>query len=228
MKSYEPAMRHLIDSYIRAEESEKVSEFDDLSLIQLIVERGEAAVDALPEGIKSNEEAVAETIDNNVGRLMIDKNPINPKYYDKMSELLAELIKDRRKHAISYKEYLKRVVELAKQAENPSSDIEYPTSIDSPAKKALFDNLDNDEALAVSVDQAIRRGVKDDWHGNKMKTKRIRFEIEEVINGASADISSQWGGQADVTKNQHEGYTTSKREELVEMILKLAENQDEY
>ena len=221
-------MRHLIDSYIRAEESEKVSEFDDLSLIQLIVERGEAAVDALPEGVKSNEEAVAETIDNNVGRLMIDKNPINPKYYDKMSELLAELIKDRRKQAISYKEYLKRVVELAKQAENPSADIEYPASIDSPAKKALFDNLNNDEALAVSVDDAIRRGIKDDWRGHKMKTKRIRNEIEKVINGVAAGVASQWGGQADVAKSDHEGYSTSKREELVEMILKLAENQDEY
>ena len=42
MKMYEPAMRHLIDTYIRAEESEKVSAFDDLTLVELIVERGEA------------------------------------------------------------------------------------------------------------------------------------------------------------------------------------------
>jgi type I restriction enzyme R subunit len=40
LKLYEPAMRHLIDTYIRAEDSVKVSEFDDLSLVQLIVERG--------------------------------------------------------------------------------------------------------------------------------------------------------------------------------------------
>ena len=50
LKMYEPAMRHLIDTYIRAEESEKVSAFDDLSLVQLIVERGAEAVDALPDG----------------------------------------------------------------------------------------------------------------------------------------------------------------------------------
>ena len=47
LKMYEPAMRHLIDTYIRAEQSEKVSAFDDVSLIQLIVERGVGAVDAL-------------------------------------------------------------------------------------------------------------------------------------------------------------------------------------
>ena len=44
MKMYEPAMRHLLDTYIRAEESEKLSVFDDLTLVQLIVERGEDAV----------------------------------------------------------------------------------------------------------------------------------------------------------------------------------------
>jgi type I restriction enzyme, R subunit len=41
MKMYEPAMRHLLDTYIRAEESEKLSAFDDMTLVQLIVERGE-------------------------------------------------------------------------------------------------------------------------------------------------------------------------------------------
>lgn len=48
LKLYEPAMRHLIDAYIRAEESEKISAFDDMTLIQLIVERGEGAINALP------------------------------------------------------------------------------------------------------------------------------------------------------------------------------------
>ena len=92
LKSYEPAMRHLIDSYIRAEESEKISQFDDLSLIELIVERDADVTDALPEGIRKYKEAVAETIENNVRKLIIDENSINPKYYDKMSELLDELI----------------------------------------------------------------------------------------------------------------------------------------
>ena len=69
LKAYEPAMRHLIDTYIRAEESEKISAFDDMSLIQLIVERGPDAVDALPKGIKQSEEAVAETIENNCAQV---------------------------------------------------------------------------------------------------------------------------------------------------------------
>src|SRR5438552_16248890 len=83
MKMYEPAMRHLLDTYIRAEESEKLSAFDDLTLVQLIVERGEVAVDSLPKGIRGNREAMAETIENNVRRLIIDEMAVNPKYYEK-------------------------------------------------------------------------------------------------------------------------------------------------
>ena len=56
LKMYEPAMRHLLDTYIRAEESEQLSGFDDLTLVQLIVERGEKAVEELPEGIRKSRE----------------------------------------------------------------------------------------------------------------------------------------------------------------------------
>jgi type I restriction enzyme R subunit len=65
LKQYEPAMRHLIDSYIAAEESEKVSAFDDFSLVELLVKDGKVALDKLPENIKKNKEAMAETIENN-------------------------------------------------------------------------------------------------------------------------------------------------------------------
>jgi type I restriction enzyme R subunit len=108
LKMYEPAMRHLIDTYIRAEESEKISTFDDTSLVQLIVERGEDAVDSLPKGLRQNKEAVAETIENNVRRLIIDEQPINPKYYEKMSQLLDALIAQRRQAALDYQKYLQQ------------------------------------------------------------------------------------------------------------------------
>ena len=119
LKMYEPAMRHLIDTYIRAEESEKISAFDDMSLIQLIVERGAEAVDALPKGIRESKEAVAETIENNVRKLIIDERPINPKYYDTMSELLDALIEQRKQHAMDYEKYLAEIVALDEKGEKP-------------------------------------------------------------------------------------------------------------
>ena len=150
LKMYEPAMRHLIDTYIRAEESEKISAFDDMTLIQLIVERGADAVNALPKGIRKNEEAVAETIENNVRKLIIDETPVNPKYYEKMSELLDALIEQRRKGAMSYKEYLEKIVELTKKATMPGGGPGgYPASVKTAAQRALYDNLDKDEALGA-------------------------------------------------------------------------------
>ena len=63
-----------------------------MTLVQLVVERGEAAIDSLPGGIRQNRDAVAETIENNVRRIIIDEMAVNPKYYEKMSELLDALI----------------------------------------------------------------------------------------------------------------------------------------
>jgi type I restriction enzyme R subunit len=181
LKMYEPAMRHLIDTYIRAEESEKISAFDDMSLIQLIVERGEDAIGSLPKGIREKKEAVAETIENNLRKVIIDEQPINPKYYEKMSKLLDALIAERREQALKYEEYLAKIVALTKKAQDPASGTDYPESLNTPAKRALYDNLDKDEALAVALDAEIRQTKKDDWRGNKFKEKEVRIAVRKHV-----------------------------------------------
>jgi len=200
LKMYEPAMRHLIDTYIRAEESEKVSAFDDISLIQLIVERGPNAVDALPRGIRENREAVAETIENNVRRLIIDEQPINPKYYEKMSELLDALIEQRKQEAIDYQGYLEKIVELTKRAKNPTVGESYPRALNTPAKRALYDNLGMNEALALEVDRAVRGSRQDDWRSNAVKVKKVRIAIKAVFKGDEA-LTDQI---LELVKNQHD------------------------
>ncbi|MFU0783635.1 MAG: hypothetical protein ACFWT2_11220 [Thermoanaerobacterium thermosaccharolyticum] len=83
-------MRHLIDNYIGAEESKKLSAFEDMTLIDLIVNKGIGAIDELPEDIKKNKDAAAETIENNMRRCIVDEMVTNPKYYERMSILLDE------------------------------------------------------------------------------------------------------------------------------------------
>lgn len=73
-------MRHLLDAYIRADESRKISAFNDMTLIQLIVERGPDALNAVLNGLAKNEAAMSEAIENNMRKLIIDEQPINPKY----------------------------------------------------------------------------------------------------------------------------------------------------
>ena len=189
LKMYEPAMRHLLDTYIRAEESEELSTFDDLTLVELIVERGDAAVDVLPEGIRKNPEAIAETIVNNVRRLIIDEMATNPRYYERMSELLDALILQRKQEAIDYKDYLSRIVALTEEVSNPQTQSSYPSSIDSAALRALFDNLqvrgptlsydaeplvETKAAKALAIDRAIRSVKKADWRGNRLKEREVR------------------------------------------------------
>lgn len=100
-------------------ELQRQSRFNDLTLVQLIVERGEAAFDVLPENLRSDREAMAETIENNIRRLIIDEMAVNPKYYEKMSQLLDALIKQGKQEAMNYKAYLARVVELSKRVSQP-------------------------------------------------------------------------------------------------------------
>lgn len=200
LKMYEPAMRHLIDTYIKAEESQKISAFDDMSLIKLIVDQGPAAIASLPDRIRNNEGAVAETIENNVRKLIIDEQPINPKYYEKMSELLDELIELRRQKAIDYQEYLKRIADLTKQAHDPSMGGTYPQAMNTLAKRALYDNLDKDEALVLAVDAAVRENRQDDWRGNTFKTRKVKLAIKEVVGGDEAKADSI----LELVKQQHE------------------------
>jgi type I restriction enzyme, R subunit len=181
LKRFEPAMRHLIDSYIRADESEKVSEFDDLSLIQLIVEREEGAILSLPENIQKDKEAVAETIENNLRKVIIEEAPTNPLYFEKMSVILDELILERKREAFDYKKYLQKIIELTKKVTRPSKTAEYPNVLDTNAKRALYDNLGKDEALAVLMDETVKYNKQADFRGNKLKEKKIKIAIKHII-----------------------------------------------
>ena len=199
LKVYEPAMRHLIDTYVRAEDSEKISAFDDMSLVQMIVERGVDALDNLPKGIRENKEAVAETIENNLRKVIIDEQPINPKYYEKMSELLDTLIKQRREEALEYEQYLAKIMALAQQIQTPAGGTDYPSTLNSSAKRALYDNLGKDEDLAIAVDYAVLTSKKDDWRGHKVKEKEVRYAVKRVLNDdALAEIIFE------LVKNQHD------------------------
>ena len=180
LKAYEPAMRHLIDTYISAEESKVISSFDDMSLVELIVERGENAIEKLPSGIRRNRHAVAETIENNLRKVIHDERPINPRYYENMSQLLDELIAQRRQEALEYEEYLAMIVELTRQIKRPN-ETKYPKTLDTRAKRALYDNLDQDEELAMVLDYEVIYTKKDDWRGNRIKEKEVLFAIKKHI-----------------------------------------------
>ncbi len=187
MKLYEPAMRHLLDTYIRAENSEVVTDFSEFGLIDLIVNNGLAVLDSMPASIRANEEAMAETIENNMRKVIIDEQSVNPKYYERMSELLDALIEERRQQAIDYKEYLEKVKALSAQIVNAGgiNPNAYPKSLNTPAKKALYDNLDQNEELAIRIDTAVRHTKKADWIGSRVKEREVAAAINQELNDES-------------------------------------------
>ena len=179
-KQYEAGMRFLLDTYIQAEASQVVSDFENTGLIDLIVRLGAGAIDKLPGGIKRDPEAVAETIANNMRKVIVDERAMNPKYYDKMSELLDAIIEERRQQALDYQAYLAKLLEAAKQLGTQSSDTHYPEWADNGARRALIDFFEN-TSLAIEVDRAIRHTKPDSWVGNPLKEKLVRRALRNTL-----------------------------------------------
>jgi len=181
LKKYEPAMRALMDRYISASESEKLSAFDDKSLVELLVEKGADALGSLPDAVRQSEEAVAETIENNVRKLITDEMPTNPKYYQRMSELLDELVKKRKQADLEYKKYLAEIIALSKKVKNPSESQSYPNEIDTRGKQALFDNLEKDQSKAEAVHDAVMSSRSDDWRAYFLREKAVKNAVKNAL-----------------------------------------------
>ena len=202
LKPFEADMRHLIDTYIQAEEPRKISPFDNVGLMELILRSGIADAIASQLGsLKGNKNAVAETIENNVRRTIIKEQMNDPAFYEKMSALLDEIIAARKAKAIEYEEYLKRIAELVKTIEaGHADDVPEPLK-KSPALRALYSNLRQGAAAAagsessppnpgeadavletaVHLDEAIRRARPDGWRGVETRERVVKAAMYEVL-----------------------------------------------
>lgn len=185
LKAYEADMRHLIDTYIEADEPRKISPFDNMSLLELIVKTGIAnAITSQLGELKENKQAVAEAIENNVRSKIIKEHLNDPAYYEKMSALLDEIIATRKAKAIEYEEYLKRIAELAKRVESGQAD-DTPERLNTPGRRALYNNLNQNEEMAIKIDEVVKQVRPDGWRGIQAR--------EQVIKGAIHDILKENG-----------------------------------
>ena len=210
LKPYEADMRHLIDMYIDADEPQKISPFGSLSLLEIIVNSGIAdAINGLPDGIRGDRGAVAETIENNIRKKIIKSHLLDPAYYEKMSDVLDEIIKQRKAEAIDYAEYLKKIAKLAADVQAGKSD-DTPAALDTPGKRALFNNLIADtpdsgepttrerrelygapEVDAVlervtAIDAAVRKARPDGWRGHAARENVIKKAMHDILGDESS------------------------------------------
>ncbi len=206
LKAYEADMRHLIDTYIEASEPRKISPFDNLGLLALIVKTGIAdAINSQLGALKGNKNAIAETIENNVRSKIIKEHLNDPAYYEKMSALLDEIIAARKAKAIQYEEYLKRIAELAKKVETGHADDTPEVLKKSPGIRALYNNLlkggttpgkasmvsegsdpykasqERVLSLAVKIDESVKNKRPDGWRGVQAREQVIKAALYEVL-----------------------------------------------
>lgn len=209
LKPYESDMRYILDTYIKAEDSRVISKLNDMSLVEALIDKDTTTpVDAIIDALPGDDNAKAETIDNNMRHEIVKKMSSNPKYYGKLSEMLEEIIEQRRIEALSYEEYLRQVVELANSILHPEESGEYPDSLkDSAAKRALYDFFD-DEALAISMDQAIRASLRSAWKRNFQKQRNIQLAIYENL--------------------REHAYDEAQATNYVKEIFEIIERQEEY
>jgi len=200
LKPYEADMRNLIDRYIEASESRKISEFENVGLLDLIVKSGIADAINKKLGQMKGRESIAETIENNVRQKIVKDHLTDPAYFAKMSALLDEIIKKRKEQALDYEEYLKQMANLAAKVQSGKAE-DTPATLDTPGKRALYNNLKlvipdrrtaedqgeykaiKDTALdqALKIDDTVRRVAPDGWRGVLPRENVIKQALWDVL-----------------------------------------------
>ena len=179
IKPYEADMRHLINTYIEADRTEQLGDLSSLSLTELIIETGvhDAIAKKLNQKGTLSRNAIAEGIINNVRRTIIRDQLTDPRFYAQMSQLLEDLIQQRRDDTESYKQFLEQAEALAKQL-GKKNDSSHPQVLDGrPEAIVLFNNLSDisgdkficpsDEQekaeLAIRIDDVMKTSAPADW-----------------------------------------------------------------
>ena len=189
IKPYEADMRHLINTYIQADPAENLGNLSSLSLTELIIETGihDAIAKKLNQKGTLSKNAIAEGIINNVRKTIIRDQLTDPKFYDEISKLLEDLIKQKRDDTTAYEKFLQKAEELVKKmaAKNMGT---HPHVLNGhPEAIALFNNLasiaattfvcpaddDSKATLALELDQAMREQAPAGWKGDDTREKQV-------------------------------------------------------
>jgi type I restriction enzyme R subunit len=173
IKPYEADMRHLLNTYVQADPAEDLGNLSTLSLTDLIINTGihDAIAKKLNEKGKLTRNAIAEGIINNVRKTIIREQLTDPKFYEEMSKLLEDLIKQSRQDAATYEQFLKDAEALVRRLARKHSVAGVPSVLfGHPEAIVLYRNLPSgpgekaDEqgqraALALKIDQAMRENA---------------------------------------------------------------------
>ena len=186
MRRYEPDMRQVLDLYVKAEDSEVIAKLDDTSFLDIVAAQNEEQLNDLPDELKDEYgRASAETVEANLREVIRKDSPFNPAYYGKLSIILQELIDKRKKEMLDYEEYMKELIELVKKARGKSAN-SYPESIKTPGMRALYDNLGQNEYLAIRAHAVIKENAIVGFRDNRLKQRKLIKALAKLLGDEMA------------------------------------------
>ncbi len=172
-----------------------LGELDKIPLTELIIETGihDAIARKLNEKGKLSRNAIAEGIINNVRKTIIREQLTDPRFYEQMSKLLDDLIKQSRADTAAYEEFLRKAEDLVKRlaAKQPQDGV--PAALHGNREATvIFNNLPRILAvgngalqvaeprpgkelveLALQIDRAIREQAPAGWKGDQAREAQV-------------------------------------------------------
>jgi type I restriction enzyme R subunit len=197
-------MRHLLNTYVQADQATDLGQLGEMSLTELIIETGihDAIARKLNEKGKLSRNAIAEGIINNVRKTIIRDQLTDPRFYEQMSKLLDDLIQQSRADTAAYEEFLRRAEDLVKRlgAKQPRGGV--PAALHGNREAAvIFNNLPRiialgDDArrvaepqpesklveLALQIDRAMREHAPAGWKGDQAREAQVQNTLFPLMN----------------------------------------------
>jgi type I restriction enzyme, R subunit len=210
IKPFEADMRHLLNTYVQADPATGVGELADMSLTELIVQTGihDAIAGRLNEKFKLSRNSIAEGIINNVRKTIIRDQLTDPRFYEHMSKLLDDLIKQSRADAAAYEEFLQKAEILVKRLAAKEPEAGVPVALHGKREATtVYNNLPRileagrGEAgaltditggaevllkLALEVDLAMRERAPAGWKGDQTREAQVLNALFPLLKGNRA------------------------------------------
>ena len=198
IKPYEADMRHLLNTYIQADPVEEIGDLNSMALTELIVKTGihDAIAKKINQKGKLTNTGVAETIINNVRKTIIRNQLTDPKFYEEISKLFNDLIKQSREETEEYELFLKQAEELVKKMMKKHYSSEIPKELQGNIEATIiYNNLttlnktifnlpesDADRAeLAKKIDLTIKDNAPSGWRGDQARESQILNAIFPIL-----------------------------------------------
>ena len=222
IKPFEADMRHLLNTYVQADAAANLGDLGELSLTELIIQTGvhDAIARKLNEQGKLSNKAIAEGIINNVRKTIVREQLTDPKFYERMSVLLDDLIALSRESAAEYEEFLRRAEALVRDLANKNPRDSIPAALRGKREATvIYNNLpailanappnqnlgastpdygDQRVELALKIDQAMREEAPADWRGDQAREARVQNALFRLLGRDHAATRAMF----ELVKNQ--------------------------